>query len=232
MDIKVTALDTKVGQMDTRVNKVEVQSNRLASRIEQLQLAARKSEIAQIISEENSRKYNISIGNVHMKKEYEDKETSIENVQSILNTVLKIPDAHKIIIRDAHRLPTRKQGERKPLIFKLSTMIDKNKIWEYLPNLAAHNEGRDFEEKIFIDMNNLPAKLARDKAELLNDYKIARTQGHKPKWRFVKDIRKNVCDYCYVIGGKYYHPKNDNYNFKLTDNVHCKDDTIIDENDM
>ena len=109
MDIKVTALDTKVGQMDTRVNKVEVQSNRQASRIEQLQLAARKSEIAQIISEENSRKYNISIGNVHMKKEYEDKETSIENVQSILNTVLKIPDAHKIIICDAHRLPTRKQ---------------------------------------------------------------------------------------------------------------------------
>ena len=175
IDFKVTALDTKVGLIDTRVNKVEVQSNSHVLHIDQLQLAARKSKIAQMIAEENSRKYNISIGNLSMKKEYEDKVTSIENVQYILNTLLKIPDAHQIIIRDAHRLLTRKPGTRKPLIFKLTTMMDKNKIWEYLPNLVAHNEGRDFMEKIFIDMNNLPAKLARDKAELMDDYKLART---------------------------------------------------------
>ena len=87
-------------------------------------------------------------------------------------------------------------------------------IWKHLPALVAYNNGRELTDKVFINMNNLPAKLARNRKEISDNYKLAREQGHKPKWRFVKNIRDNVCDYCYKIGSTYYYPKNDNYTFK------------------
>ena len=215
LDVKVTHLDAKVNDVDRRVTKVEEQSQQHDHEIQRFKLATRKAEIAQIISEANSREYNITIGNMPMTEEYEDKETSVEKVQSVLNTVLNIPDVNKIVIKNAHRLPSKNKEGRKPLIFKLSTQMDKDIIWRHLPALVTYNAGRAFKDKVFIDMNNLPAKLARDRAELLDAYKLARNEGKKPRWRFVKDINKNMCDYCYVIGSTYYHPKNDNYNFKM-----------------
>ena len=192
LDVKVTHLDAKVDRMEKRVAAVENQTQKQCREIDYFKEATRKAEISQIISEMNSREYNITIGNLPQAGDYEDKEVSVEKVQSVLNTVLNIPNVDKIVIRNAHRLPARKVGDRKPLIFKLSTQTDKDIIWRHLPALVTYNADREFKDKVFIDMNNLPAKLARDRAELLDDYKSARNDGKKPKWRFVKDIRKKL----------------------------------------
>ena len=87
LDVKVTHLDAKVDDIDRRVTKVKVQSHLHDHEIQQFQLATRKAENAQIISETNGRKYNITFGNLPMTDEYEDNETSVDKVQSVLNTV-------------------------------------------------------------------------------------------------------------------------------------------------
>ena len=55
----------------------------------------------------------------------------MDKVITVLNTVLNIPVTltDTFVICDAHRLPARKEGRRKPLIFKLSTQLEKNIIW-------------------------------------------------------------------------------------------------------
>ena len=215
LDMKLMRLDAKVGDVDDRLKVTEANVERISQSEKDFQLAGRKCEIAQIISEYNTRQYNVTFDNVLMHGEYEDKGVSVQKVQHILSNILKIPDANKIIIADAHRLPSANESGRKSLIFKLVKMTDKTKIWDHLEELKAWNQQCETKDKLYVNMTNLPAKLARDRKELLDNYKHARNNGLKPKWRFLKNVMKNQCEYGYKIGSTFYGPKNDNFNFKL-----------------
>ena len=39
--------------------------------------------------------------------------------------------------------------------------------------------------------------------------------NRKPKWRFVKNVQDNICEYCFKVGDTLYRPKSDNFTFKL-----------------
>ena len=213
LDLKLIALEKKVNGMDERVKIVEADVELLSKAEKEYKMAMRKCEIAQIIAEENTRKYNIVIDNLPMSGKYEEKDVSVQKVHSVLSNVLKIPNANNIVIADAHRLY--KESGRKPLIFKLAKMTDKNKIWDHLRTLQAYNHDHNPDAKVYLNMNNLPAKLARDRKELLDDYKLARDDNRKPKWRFVKNVQDNICEYCFKVGDTLYRPKSDNFTFKL-----------------
>ena len=86
---------------------------------------------------------------------------------NVVNNVLEIPDAREFIIKDCHRLPASKG--RRPLIFKLNSMLDKQKIWDHIAKLKSYNQHRDENTAIFIEMNHLPRKLHKDKQSLLNN---------------------------------------------------------------
>ena len=215
LNMKFTRLETKVDGVDDRLKVTEENVQCISQSQKHFQTAGRKCEIAQIINEHNGRQYNNTLGNLKQQGQYEDKAVSLQKDQGVLSNVLKIPNADQIIIADTHRLPSSNDSGRKPLIFKLAKMTDKTKIWDHLEELKAWNENCNADKKVYVDMINLQAKLAKDRKELLEDYKLAQQHGRKSKWRFIKNVEKNICEYGYKIGDTFYGPKNNNFNFML-----------------
>ena len=70
-------------------------------------------------------------------------------------------------------------------------------------------------------MNNLPAKLNRDKKSLRTKFNELKAQEKKPKWFY--DKTKGEC--CIKVGGKKIYPQTDNFDFKF---VEPEEDTKVD----
>ena len=158
----------------------------------------KKTQISQVANTFNSMRFNIIVRN-------QPQDESVKHVRNILKNVLKIPRADSIGLADAHRLNASKG--RRPLIFKLQTLVDKKKIWDHIANIKIYNTQQTDEEKLKIDMIHLPEKLSRDKSDLWANYWEAKNQGLRPKWWF--DV--NAGQYCYKINKDVYRPAHDNF---------------------
>ena len=177
IDEKLTNIDTRqvvteqnVQNITERVGKLEVQSSSSTSTENRLKMAIRNAEISKIRMEENTRQYNVVIGNIPQADMFENRKVSLKHVRDTLTNVLQIPNADRIVIRNAHRLPAVKG--RSPIIFKLNSMYDKQLIWDNISKLNTYNDNQlTNTTKVFIDMYNLPPKLQRDKKSLLPTYK-------------------------------------------------------------
>lgn len=192
-----------ISHMDRRVERLEKADDTL---LEKYNDALKQHEIQALVSEYNSKEYNIIIYNIPGAGKNEKPIASHKKVVETLEKCLEMYDAENINIRNAHRLPGKK-GKRLPLIFKVSTMFEKHKIWENIANLKDFNEGKADEEKVYIEMNHLPKKLKADKDSLLDDYYKAKEDGKNPKWRFFK----KAGEYGYRIGDKSFRPKCNNF---------------------
>ena len=198
VEADVTALKAKVDEFD----KIK----------EDYKNAIKKTQISQVASKFSSMRFNIIVRN-HKQDEsnaWENKDESVRIVRDILKNVLKIPRSDTIGIADAHRLNASKG--RRPLIFKLQTLVDKKKIWDYIGNIKTFNDEQPDGEKLKIDMIHLPEKLACDKSDLWTNYWEAKNKGLRPKWWF--DITEG--QYCYKIDKKIHRPAHDNFQPKQT----------------
>ena len=212
---KLESIDVKLGVVEAKYNELKpvVDSNQAAVKFLQVQtdsLKAKHEELdgvlsevrkTQILSDYNSRQYNILIRNMTEFEAKEDMKKTLEYVRMVLNNVLKVPDANNIVIRDCHRLPSSKG--RRPIIFKLNSMFDKQRIWNCIFKLQEYNEGQDDNNKLYIEMNHLPSKLQNDKKSLLNDFRTARNEGKVTKWFF----DKKSAEYCLKIDHRVVKPK-------------------------
>ena len=172
-----------------RVSTVEAELNALKAKVgeitqvkEEYKKAVKKTQISQVANTFNSMRFNIIVRNQPQDETnaWETKDESVKHVRNILKNVLKIPRADSIGIADAHRLNASKG--RRPLIFKLQTLVDKKKIWDHIANIKIYNTQQTDEEKLKIDMIHLPEKLSRDKSDLWANYWEAKNQGLSPKW--------------------------------------------------
>ena len=200
----IASVNSEISDIDDRVKTLEDNEN---SAIHRYNEALKRHQISALNNEYNSKEYNVIIYNRPGVGKKETPVASLAIVYDILRNVLQIDDPDFINIANAHRLPG-KNEKRLPLIFKLTTMFDKKKIWNNIKNLNAFNNGKDDKEKIFIQMNHLPKKLMDDRKSLLEDYKEAKVTGKRPKWRFIK----STGEYCYIIGKDIYRPKVNNFN--------------------
>ena len=200
----IASVNSEISDIDDRVKTLEDNEN---SAIHRYNEALKRHQISALNNEYNSKEYNVIIYNRPGVGKKETPVASLAIVYDILRNVLQIDDPDFINIANAHRLPG-KNEKRLPLIFKLTTMFDKKKIWNNIKNLNAFNNGKDDKEKIFIQMNHLPKKLMDDRKSLLEDYKEPKVTGKRPKWRFIK----STGEYCYIIGKDIYRPKVNNFN--------------------
>ena len=105
---------------------------------------------------------------------------------------LKIEDPTSIAVVDAHRLPQKpiyRKGKRvrRPLIVKLTSVQDKNKIFGHAKNLKVFNQTRSdsnliHEESVYIS-DHLPREFVLQRKRLYPQYKDALSKGRKPFWR-------------------------------------------------
>ena len=201
--LDIGCLQSNVTTLNERVDALE---DRDTTTINKCNDALEELQIANIRSEYNSRQYNVKIYNRPQTKSNETPEDCLDEVKSVLSNILEIPNVDTIRFANAHRLPAKGEN-RKPIIFKLSNMHDKRVIWKNIKKINKYNTGRADASKVFIDMDDLPEKLRKDKKSLLDDYKEARYDNKKPKWRFVK----STGNYCYYIGDVCYKPKVNNF---------------------
>ena len=200
LEVRVAAEETRMDEITTRVNEIAA----VKCRYEE---AIKETQISQVGSKFSSMRFNIIIRN-HKQDDtnvWETKDESVGIVRKVLKDVLKVPRSESIIIADAHRLYTNKG--RRPLIFKLTTLVDKSKIWDCIQNIKTYNAQQIDSEKLKIDMVHLPEKLSRDKSDLWKDYWKAKDEGHSPKWWF--DVKEG--QYCYKIGVRVFRPAHDNF---------------------
>ena len=212
---KLEAIDIKLGVVEAKYNELKpiVDSNQAAVKTLQAQtdsIKAKQDELdglisevrkSQILSEYNSRQYNILIRNMAEFKVNEDKTKTLEYVMMVLNNILKVPNATNIVIKDCHRLPSSKG--RRPIIFKLNSMFDKQRIWNCIFKLNEYNDTKDPDNKLYIEMNHLPSKLQKDKKSLLDNFRTAHKEGKVTKWFF----DKKSAEYCLKIGHRVLKPK-------------------------
>ena len=207
-----TQLSNIVSNQGLKVNELEEKVGQIQTLEEQYKTAIRKTQISQVTSDFMNKRVNVIIRNYpeDPKNAWENKDDSIKNVRKVLKHVLKLDEADTMVIADAHRLPAKKG--RRPLIFKLASLVDKNKLWKNVKNTKEYNNGKDEADVIKIDMVHLPKKLSTDKFDLLDDFFAAKNKGDKPKWWFDRENGQ----YCYMIADIVYRPSHDNFVPKAT----------------
>ena len=213
METKMEVITNDVRNVESRVGVVEKTISDATTTIFDVCKAARNMEIANIRNEENSRRFNVIAYNVKHTAEHENRATSFDKVYEILRDVFGIDNPGRVNVCEAHRLPTKSGEGRKPLIFKLTSMLHKDILWDHLSNVKLYNESVHVNEKISINMTHLPAKLLKDKEDLKDKYDTAKTAGKSPKWRYIKSTGQ----YCLKIGDKLIKSPNDNFSTKLID---------------
>ena len=202
-------LNTKVDGIDARVMNLEAEVQRMKSvetDCKVIMEAHCRSQITAVKAQYNSMAYNVIAYNVEESlahgETWEKTLDSVDRAYYVLEKVFKIDNARDIPLVTAHRLPSSKTGPR-PLIFKFLRLSDKSLLWDNIKNVKKYNDAAANGKNIFVQMIQLPEKLAHDKASLLADFNTAREENQKPKWRF---LRKSGI-YCYEIGNKQFKPK-------------------------
>ena len=203
--LRQNELISQVDDVDARLESVERDVNEgddcIKNRLDITMKALRRTQISCINSEYQSMLYNVIVYNMKVTGTREKQADSINNAYYVLENCFNLPNARSTIpLSTAHRLPSTKG--RQPLIFKLSKLSDKQILWDNIKQVKVFNNSRPDEEKLSIQMVQLPRKLAHDKSSLQNGYDKAREDELSPKWRFLKKSGQ----YCYVVNNVYYKP--------------------------
>ena len=122
---------------------------------------------------------------------WEKREDSLALFHDFMRDGLKIDDPTSIAVVDAYRLPQRPtchNGKRicRPVIVKLATTLDKNKIFGHVKNLKSFNEIREstfLHDKSVYVSNHLPKEFVLQRKRLYPQYKEALSNNQKSFWR-------------------------------------------------
>ena len=219
--------NTTLGQHDGRIKQLEEEvadlKQKEADRVEENRKVAIRRDL-------HDKMNNILMYGVCDTHAWESKDISKKYVKQFLNEALKVDDVDSIEFDDVPRLPQnpssnfRNDGHRyatrrntsatlkpRPIIFRVKSRLDFNRIWDNVANLKAYNDAAKEDESmpsIYIS-RHLPQVLQDERKLLLKDYHIAKNQGKKARIRIDFDNMKmfldveeatsnDLCHYCYV----------------------------------
>ena len=197
---KVNLITTRVDGLENRLNVVEEKSKKLSVLEKSYQAAIKKTKNTGVMAEYKSKELNVIFNNVPQDTLQEKMTDSLQKARAVLKDVLKIDDV--VEITHAHRLPNGGSELRRPLIIKVASMFEKDKLWKNIKNVNAYNDGKLDTDKRYVELTHLPKKLFVDKMSLKDDFKKYKNNGKKPRWRLDS---QNV-EFCFVIGAIWYRP--------------------------
>ena len=200
LEEKIDGITKRVDLLEERVNVVEKKNEKLTLLEKKYKDAIERTKIAGVMTEFKSRELNVIINNVAQTDEEEKSTDSLAKAQSVIRDVLKVEES--VEITHAHRLPKGGSALRRPLIIKVASMFEKDKLWSKIKNVQLFNDGKEKEDKIYVEMVHLPNKLFIDKMSLKDDFKRKKRAGKKPYWR----LDSQNGEYCYKVGGVWYRP--------------------------
>ena len=202
----ITTLEQNHADLQKTVNNIKGEVENITSVKQEYIDAVEKYRVHMLLNEKLSKRWNIIIEGILQERNedgtlmWESRLDAVVKVQKFLRDVLKIED--DIIITDAHRMSVKlpRKGRSLPLIFKLSSLVDKGKIYKALHHLKTYNE--DAIEKIFVTMEHLPDQMQKERRSLLDKFKQARLDKLKPIW-FADRV---TGQYCLRIGNVIHKP--------------------------
>ena len=197
---KFDDVSAKVINLETRMDTVEKTVQSLENMKSKMQSEIKKTKSAGIMAEYKSKELNVILSNVPQESLQEDMKESFNKVKAVIKDVLLVDD---IEITHAHRLPKGGSATSRPLIFKVKSMLEKDKLWQNIKNVVKYNDGKSVNDKRYVEMQHLPKKLFVDKMTLKADFKQAKIDGKNPIWKLDK---QNV-EFCYKVGAIWYRPK-------------------------
>ena len=162
---RVSKNEELIAEKDVAIATVTSQSDQNTRAIEELQIAS-------VNAVYKSMQSNIILQNVH-ENEDETSDECLNLVNSVINDVFKV-DPARIAISVAHRMGSPNVNNRRPIIFKLAKLSDKSVLWDNINNVSSYNTAHS-NRKVYVEMTQLPKKLANDKASLLDDFSAARS---------------------------------------------------------
>ena len=199
--LRVDVLEKRGDNHDGRLTALEKKFKELNAIEEQHKAAIAKTKRVGVMSEFKSKELNVIFEKIPQEDAKETMQESLKKVKQVIKDVLKVKE--EVNITHAHRLPSGGTADSKPLIIKLASMMEKDKLWKNIGNVSKFNEDKEATEKRYVEMNHLPKKLFLDKMSLKKDFNAHKAAGKKPRWKMDK---QNV-EFCYVIGSIYYRPK-------------------------
>ena len=136
---------------------------------------------------------------------WEERSISLKHVRNVLKNVLKIEDADNMVIVDCHRLPQRPVSSNesgtmlrnrtitekrypRPIIFKLESVLDVQKVWSSMNNLKEYNETARMNHKPTITFTkHLPDVLQKQRKLLVPKLVAAKKKNLKASIRLDYD---------------------------------------------
>ena len=198
---KLDTMTARVDTLESMIEAVEKKTKSLSLLEKKYQDAIKKTKTVGVMAEFKSKELNVIFNNIPQDDLQEDMKASLEKAKTVMKEVLKIDD--EVNITHAHRLPKGGSDSCRPLIVKVASMFDKDKLWKKVGNVRAYNEGKEDGNKRYVEMMHLPNKLFIDKMSLKDDFKKHKKAGRKPKWR----LDKQNAEFCFVIGAIRYRPE-------------------------
>ena len=192
---KVADVENSMVNTNTAVATLQSQNVMYAKAIKSLQIDNVKRDY-------RSMQFNVILNNVVDNQDESDEEC-LQLVNNVLRDVFKVNN-YNIRIAVAHRLGKKNVNGRRPIIFKLADLKQKQTLWKNIANITVYNDANPT-QKVFVEMTQIPKKLGNDKKSLADDYFKAKNAGQNPKWRF----DQNKGQFCYVIGTEWFRPKID-----------------------
>ena len=215
---KLDALEKKVDSFNTRIFKLENKTAtlelNLTAKAETLDILDDKMrelekfksdyEKTAIMQESYSKRLNVLIHGIEEDESntWEKREETVQKFETFLNDGLNI-DPDDIELVDIHRLPQypiKKNGKtvHRPIIVKLTSTQDKNRIFSSAKNLKTYNETRrsyDEHSPYVYVTEHLPAKFQQQRKLLLPDFKEAKRKKQPTYWRAIDG------NYCLFVDG-------------------------------
>ena len=121
---------------------------RISTLEKQVRVMKLNSNNEMLMKESYSKRNNILIHGLPETEAWESREKSLIIFQEFIREGLKIADPSFISVVDVHRLPQRpisKEGRLicRPIIVKLASILDKERLFKNAKNLKSYNEKRD-----------------------------------------------------------------------------------------
>ena len=209
---KVSNLERKLDGVSARINSLDIicqekwdemqtclnhkadntEVERLHARIATLEEAKKEQDKASIIRESYEKRCNILIHGIPEPSEnaWETPFQTLGQIQNFLKKGLCFDDPAIIPLADYHRLPQRpifdRNGDKivRPIIIKLTNVIDKRKIFNNLKNLKTFNDERrkNNQSSIYIT-EHLPKQFQIERKLLLPFFKEAKRRKQKMSWK-------------------------------------------------
>ena len=156
----------RVNGFEARIVALEEQAQSFSALKEKYTAVIKKTENAGVMAEFKSRELNVVLGNITQESKDEHTTVSLQKANDVLENVFKIQEP--VEITHAHRLPVGGSENCRPLIIKVKSMMEKDKLWRAIGNVAKYNKDIPDDEKEkrrYVEMMDLPKKLFKDKAE-------------------------------------------------------------------